>query len=598
MAQPFDAGAAPFNRLSPEEVATVRNALDIGYFRPGETIIARDGAPDSLFIVIKGCVEERDGDDVVSLRGPGDTFDSRALVQGGGSNAFVAREETLLNLLPRDLTLGLINRNPRFASFFYLDIALKLDAIAREEEAARFAPLMEARVADLSIRGAAFVDATDSIQRAGVVMRETNAYALFVRDGDRTGVVTRSDLVNAAIVNRQPIASPVGPLANHAVVSVAPSDFVSTALLRMAKHNKRRVAVVKGGKFVGVLEDIDLLSFLAGNSQLVAQEIDRASSVAEVAQAAQKFERQIRMLRRQGVKIEEVCEIVSDLNQRLHAKLFSLVAPQSIRERSSLIVMGSEGRGEQTFRTDQDNGLILSEPAPERDLEAFRVALFHGLETCGFPPCPGNVMVSNPVWSKTLAEYRDDFRRWLALGDEAGVMNIAIFFDAKAMAGDPELLTAAKQDLIAAMRGERVHLARFARAIDAFPTPIGLFNNLVTSKAEGDALDLKKGGIFPIVHGVRALALEQGMTETNTAARIARLAELGTFEPQFARELTEALRYLMTMRLDAEIAAQASTSLIRPRELTTMERDALRDAFQVAKRLREMVRRRFNLAIF
>ena len=598
MAQPFDAGAAPFNRLSPEEVATVRNALDIGYFRPGETIIARDGAPDSLFIVIKGCVEERDGDDVVSLRGPGDTFDSRALVQGGGSNAFVAREETLLNLLPRDLTLGLINRNPRFASFFYLDIALKLDAIAREEEAARFAPLMEARVADLSIRGAAFVDATDSIQRAGVVMRETNAYALFVRDGDRTGVVTRSDLVNAAIVNRQPIASPVGPLANHAVVSVAPSDFVSTALLRMAKHNKRRVAVVKGGKFVGVLEDIDLLSFLAGNSQLVAQEIDRASSVAEVAQAAQKFERQIRMLRRQGVKIEEVCEIVSDLNQRLHAKLFSLVAPQSIRERGSLIVMGSEGRGEQTFRTDQDNGLILSEPAPERDLEAFRVAVFHGLETCGFPPCPGNVMVSNPVWSKTLAEYRDDFRRWLALGDEAGVMNIAIFFDAKAMAGDPELLTAAKQDLIAAMRGERVHLARFARAIDAFPTPIGLFNNLVTSKAEGDALDLKKGGIFPIVHGVRALALEQGMTETNTAARIARLAELGTFEPQFARELTEALRYLMTMRLDAEIAAQASTSLIRPRELTTMERDALRDAFQVAKRLREMVRRRFNLAIF
>jgi len=235
---------------------------------------------------------------------------------------------------------------------------------------------------------------------------------------------------------------------------------------------------------------------------------------------------------------------------------------------------------------------------PEGDLEAFRVAVFHGLETCGFPPCPGNVMVSNPVWSKTLAEYRDDFRRWLALGDEAGVMNIAIFFDAKAMAGDPELLTAAKQDLIAAMRGERVHLARFARAIDAFPTPIGLFNNLVTSKAEGDALDLKKGGIFPIVHGVRALALEQGMTETNTAARIARLAELGTFEPQFARELTEALRYLMTMRLDAEIAAQASTSLIRPRELTTMERDALRDAFQVAKRLREMVRRRFNLAIF
>jgi CBS domain-containing protein len=268
--------------------------------------------------------------------------------------------------------------------------------VSREEEAARFAPLMDARVADLSLRGAVSIEATDTIQRAGAKMREFNAYVLFVRDGERTGVLTRSDLVNAAIVNRQPIDEAVGPLVHHPVVCVALDDFVSTALLRMTKHNKRRVAVVEHGQFVGVLEDIDLLSFLAGNSQLVAQQIDRAASVADLAQAAQKIEPQIRMLRRQGVKIEAVCEIVSDLNRRLHGKLFSLVAPPSIRERGSLIVMGSEGRGEQTFRTDQDNGLILSEPAPEADLDAFRADFFRGLEKCGFPPCPGNVMARKP----------------------------------------------------------------------------------------------------------------------------------------------------------------------------------------------------------
>ena len=163
MAQPFDAGHAPFNRLTAEEIGIVRAALDIGYFRPDETIIARDGAPDSLFIVIKGCVEERDHDEVVALRGPGDAFDSRALVQGGGSNAFVAREETLCNLLPRDVTLRLINQNPRFASFFYLDISRKLDAALREEEGARFAPLMKARVSDLVLLPATFIDATESI---------------------------------------------------------------------------------------------------------------------------------------------------------------------------------------------------------------------------------------------------------------------------------------------------------------------------------------------------------------------------------------------------------------------------------------------------
>jgi len=598
MAHHFDAKNAPFDRLTAEEVDAVREALDIVYFRPNETIVGRNKAPDSLFIVIKGLVEERDGDDLVALRGPGDAFDSRALVQGGGSNAFVAREETLCNLLPRDVTLRLINQNPRFASFFYLDIARKLGAATREEEAARFAPLLAARVRDLFLHPAVFMDAKDTIADAGVRMKAANCHALLVRNGDEAGIVTRTDLLNAAVLDRRSIESAIGPLACRPIISVAPDDLVSTALLRMTKHNKRRVAVTENGEFVGLLEDIDLLSFLAGNSQLVAGRIDRSSSVAALARAAQTIDPQIRTLRRQGVRVDIVCEIVSDLNRHLHAKLFSLVAPKSIRESGCLILMGSEGRGEQTFRTDQDNGLILAAPVPSADLEAFRTDMFDALEQCGFPPCPGEVMVRNPVWSKTLADFRDDFSRWLALSDETGAMNTAIFYDAMATAGDADLLRTAKQALIDLMHGERVHLARFARAIDAFPTPIGFFNNLVTSKAEGDALDLKKGGIFPIVHGVRALALEHGLHETGTAGRIARLGELGAFEHQFARELMEALHYLMTLRLDAQIAEAAPTSLVKPGELSTMERDLLRDAFHVVKRLREMLRRHFNLAMF
>src|SRR5271166_662184 len=413
MAHHFDAKNAPFDRLTAEELAAVRDALDIVYFRPNETIVGRDKAPDSLFIVIKGLVEERDGDDLVALRGPGDAFDSRALVQGGGSNAFVAREETLCNLLPRDLTLRLINQNPRFAAFFYLDVARKLDAVSREEEGARFAPLLGAKVSDLFVHQAVFVNARDSIADAGSRMTAANLYALFVRDGETVGIVTRTDLLNAIILERRPIESPVGPLARRPVVCVAPDDLVSTALLKMTKHNKRRVAVVENDKFVGVLEDIDLLSFLAGNSQLVAGRIDRSTCVADLARAAQKIDPQIRTLRRQGVKIDVVCEIVSDLNRHLHKKLFALVAPTSIRENGCLIVMGSEGRGEQTFRTDQDNGLILARPTPEAEIEKFRADVFDALAQCGFPPCPGEVMVRNPLWSKTFDAFRDDFRQWL-----------------------------------------------------------------------------------------------------------------------------------------------------------------------------------------
>ena len=598
MADAFNASNAPFDRLTPGEVEAARAALDIAYFRQGETIIARGGAPESLFIVVKGCVEERDGDELVALRGPGDAFDSRAVVEGRGANAFVAREETLCNLLPRALTLRLINRNPRFAAFFYRDISRKLDAAARQEEAARFSPLMSARVRELSMRPPAFVDASDSIESVGRKLREARVNAAFVRDGARVGVVTGMNLAKAAILDGQPISACVGPLAHYDVVAVASDDFVSQALLLMTKRNKRRVAVVDDGAYVGVVEDIDLLSFIAGNAPLVAQRIDAAATVAELGDAAAMIERQTRLLRRQGVRVEAVAEIVSDLNRHLFAKLFALVASPAIRERGCLIVMGSEGRGEQTTRTDQDNGLILSAPVAEAELKAFRADFSGALTRFGFPPCPGGVMAVNPLWSKPIDDYRADFRRWLAAPDETAHMNVAIFYDAETVAGDAELLRRAKRALIDAVSGERAYLAHFARAVDAFPTPIGLFNQLVASQGRGDGLDLKKGGVFPIVHGARALALERGLTETGTTARVARLAEIGALSRAFARELIEALRFLMTLRLDAELAAATPHGLVRPSELSIMERDLLRDAFRIVKQMREVVRRHFDLAMF
>ena len=250
--------------------------------------------------------------------------------------------------------------------------------------------------------------------------------------------------------------------------------------------------------------------------------------------------------------------------------------------------------------TDQDNGLILVGPVDSTALDAFRTDFSGALADFGFPPCPGNVMVRNPAWSKPLSDYLADFRRWVALPDETAHMNVAIFYDARAVAGDAQLLTTAKAALIDMIRGEQAYLAHFARAVDAFATPIGLFNNLVTSEGKGDALDLKKGGIFPIVHGVRSLAIEHGLLETATDKRIARLCDIGVLQADFARELSQTFRFLLTLRLDGQLAASAGTSgtLVRPSLLSSMERDLLRDAFLVVKQFRGISRHHFNLGMF
>ena len=602
MAQSFDITQAPFDRLTPDEIEILRGSLDVAYFRPNETIIAEGAAPEGLYIVIKGCVEERAQGELMGLLGPKDFFDSRALVQGAGVSAFIAREETLCSLAPRADLLRLINGNPRFGAFFYIDISRKLDALAQKDESSQIEPMMRARVSELFLLPAALIDSDATIASAGRIMRDIDCNALLVRDGDRTGIVTGMNLSKAVVLKGMTIDETVKGITQFEMITVEPDDFVSQALLLMTKHNKRRLVVKQGDEFVGILEDINLLSFFAGNSQLVVGRIDRATSLPDLGAAAAQISEQLRPLRRQGVKFEVVAEIVSDLNRRLFHKLFELLCPPEMQGRACLIVMGSEGRGEQTIRTDQDNGLILSGPVDEAKLQTFREAFSGALANFGFPPCPGRVMVNNPLWSRTLDQYIADFSRWTTAPDEQSAMNVAIFYDAESVAGDSSLLLRAKKALVEKAADERVFLGRFARAIETFEPPIGLFNTLKTAEGDGDALDLKKGGIFPIVHGVRSLAIERGLEETNTVKRLHKLGELGVLKPNFARELARALNYLMTLRLDAQLSAQmdskASGSLLRPATLTSMDRDLLRDSFQVVKQLRDLVRHHFKTNMF
>ncbi len=598
MPNAFDVSNPPFDRLTAEEAVAFRAALDVGYFKPGETIVAAGAAADSLFVVIKGAVEERDGEELVALLGPNDSFDTRAIVEGAAAHSFIAREETLAYLAPKDLTLRLMRENARFGSFFYLDISRKLEAVARSQEEARSGSLMRTRIGDLFLHPAVYIDASDTIEFAGRKMQEIDSNTLFVRDGARIGIVTGMNLSKAVVLNGMKIDAPIGPIARYDIVALDEDEFVFMALIEMTKSNKRRVAVTRRGAYVGILEDIDLLGFLAGNAQVIAGRIDRATSTADLRTAAREIADQIRVLRRQDVRVEVIAEIVSDLNRRLMARTFQLLAPESLRAQACLIVMGSEGRGEQTMRTDQDNGLILAGPVDPASLNAFRREFTAALEDYGFPPCPGDVMVRNPFWSKPLADYMESFRRWIALPDENAHMNVAIFYDAAPVAGRVELLHEAKRALIGAVRDERAYLARFAHAVEAFETPIGFFNNLIASEG-GGALDLKKGGIFPIVHGVRSLALEHGLLETSTDERIGRLAEKGVFREDFARDLKQSFHYLLALRLDSQLEQEKDRgALVKPAELSSVERDLLRDAFKVVKTFREILRRHFNLGMF
>ena len=603
--QGFDATNPPFDRLTQQELEELSASLDIGYYSPGDVIVRQAHASEQLHVVIKGSVEAREGESIHVVLGPKDSFDSRAVVHGAAGENFVAAEETLCFLIPREVVLGLLRRNPAFAAFFYADVSRKLDALADARKSEGVESVLRSRIRDARFGAAVFIDGDATIEQAGWTMHENDINSVYVRDGERIGVVTGMNLSKAAVLRRLPLNTPVREVCHFDVVAVETDDFIFDALLLMTKHDKRRLAVRRDGAYVGFLEDIDLLGLFAGNSQLIPGRIDRARSLDDLAAPARDIQAQVERLHGQGLKVDLIAEITSDLNRRLFRKLFDMTAPPSIREHGCLMLMGSEGRGEQTARTDQDNGLLLGEDVPAEDLASFRAAFSRALETFGFPACPGNVVVRNPVWSQTVPSFIRQLNSWLLSRDPDAAMNMAIFFDALAVAGNANHLARAKAALVELLRGESALLARFAHLTETFTTPnLGVLSAILASVGAGiDEINLKRAGIFPIVHGVRTLAIEKAVLAPSTAERIAGLVEIRTLEAGFGQELVSALRVFMEFRLRSQLRAIRSgqpklEAVVRLDQITAADRDILRDSLRVVRQFREFIRVHYNLAAF
>jgi CBS domain-containing protein len=347
-----------------------------------------------------------------------------------------------------------------------------------------------------------------------------------------------------------------------------------------------------------------VLSSLANQADPIGALIDQAATPAELAEANERIHFLVRQLHDAGTKIGFITELSTDLHRRVTAKLFHSLAPEGLAEHACLVVMGSEGRGEYLIKTDQDNGMVLAdghEPPPGWD--GFRHRFTDALIEAGFPACPGEIMVRNPAWAKPLAAWREDARSWVLAPDEQALMNVAIFYDAAPVAGDAELLEQAKRYLFDVVGDDSAFRARFAGAIDAFETPLGFFSTFVTGRgAHKDELDLKKGGIFPLMHGVRALALERRLVATNTVQRIRRLQGLGVLDKAFGQQLADAFDFLLGLRLSVRLEKmrlhQPLDNFVRPDGITKLERDLLKDSLQIVKRFKEVVRHHFRLGAF
>lgn len=600
----IDLSQPPFALLDDVGRERVLSGVDLAYFDRSEVILEAGQPGEFVYLIHKGEVAELDPHvpGVHSRIGhytAGDLFGAISILNGTSRYRFQAEQESLCYLMPKALFERLCSDYPAFAEFFRRGLAQKTRMLAerRVEGGVNMAGFMLARISEC-MREPLVVDAATSIAVAVARLNESHADSLLVGRDDRFGVVTKTDLLNALVVKGATQERPVVSIAHFELVSVGPDQYLFEALVQMTRHEVARVVVVERGRPVGVVELTDVLSYFSSRSYVVSLELEQADDLEALARASARLPGVVQAMMAQGIKLRFAMDLLAALNGRIVNKAFQFLVEPRYRAQSCLLVMGSEGRGEQILKTDQDNALIVADDSDWPDCAAAMQRFTETLYTLGYPPCPGNIMVSNPAWVNSESGWRKTITRWAERRDGDSLMNLAIMLDAHGVAGDTRLLERLRGHLFASCSHDELLLSHFARAALHFAAPLTLFGTL---KKPRHGIDIKKGGIFPIVHGVRTLALECRITATSTLSRLEILAEQGRLEADFAADLGEALALFTELRLKQQLAQlngrqnSDEPNLVVVQNLSSLERDLLREALHIVKDFQQRLTHRFHL---
>ncbi|MGZ5892184.1 MAG: DUF294 nucleotidyltransferase-like domain-containing protein [Caldimonas sp.] len=596
----FSFASAPFDGLTQAERELLLDSVEPARFAKDTVLLTPGAAVDHAWLLVEGHVQLVEAGEVVALDGPGDLCAARAALSGRASGLLRTLDDVLAWQIPRATLQVLLAGNAGFSTWLFGGISRRLAAAAQRQPRREFVSLMSARVRDAGVRPPFYVDgALDLVSTCRLMAQKGLRHAL-VRDGQRIGMFTTTDLRDALLLPLPPNQLAVRDVAGFDLIGVTPDAEVFEALLLMIRHRVHRVLVREGDAIVGVLSQLDLMSFVSTHSHLIALQIEQSTSIAELKQAALQIDALVVLLHNDGIRVELICSLVHELNRKLVARLWAMLAPEALVANSCLVVMGSEGRGEQILKTDQDNALLLRDGFAMTGVEQVTERVTAALIDFGYPRCPGNIMVSNPLWCQPLSGFKETLRHWMFDADPDGLMNLAIFLDALSIAGDAALLQEARRFIDNGLTGNDVFYARFVSAADQFGEPGGWWARLATLRDRDDrAFDLKKLGTFPVVHGVRTLALQHHVAELGTTARMRALVERGLLPAAMARDLTEALHFLMALKLDNSLrqrrAGQAADNLVRLSALGTLERDLLKDSLAIIRAFRQHLRQLYRL---
>ena len=392
------------------------------------------------------------------------------------------------------------------------------------------------------------------------------------------------------------------------LITIKSQDRVLDAVFRMARHNIHRLVVVDDdGRLTGLVSDTDLLGLQTKTPLYLNNEIDAAQNFDQLRSISTKMIDTVVLATRTGADIKGLVQLISHFNDAIFQRLIYLLEHEEgicLPDGVTFLVLGSEGRGEQTLRTDQDSAMVhVDDLAPEKypRMERFAQRVVEAMEILGVPRCPGNTMASNPQWRHSLSEWKRMIDEWILVPTPENMVSFGMFQDLRAVHGDQSLERQLHEHILEGLNKNALFLMFVAKNILRFQPPLGMFGRFRVEK-EGEnkgLIDLKKAGIFAVTEGASLLALEAGVVCGTTWDKLELLGQRGIIAASDREEIEDAFSYLVRLRLQRQLisiaAGEKPLNGVDPLILTDKGRSQLREALRGVGTFLDIIRNHFRL---
>ncbi len=608
----------PYSLLTSEEFDSIRAHLHYETAKKNEVLLVQELTNvDKFRLVISGVArfyfEFNFTETLKRDLCEGDSFGGISILLNEGIATKTLRvvEDTKLLTLDANHFLKLCEKNEAFTEFF-------TRAFGKSMVNRTYAGIISRQVKDKELNLPFFnqpisamyrpIIATctkdTSIKTAAQMMARTHSSSLLVTSDSRIeGIVTDADLRERAIAQELKIEMPVEKIMSSPVISISDGSLVYEAFLTMIEKDVRHLMLINHlGEIIGVMTEKDLITAQANSTYLLIKTVKAARNIAQLENIHSRLVRMLLTPIQNGSSTEYITKLITAFSDAIIDKVISFaieeLGPPPCK--FCFMIMGSEGREEQTFISDQDNALVYEDISSQQDKEKtagyfneLSEKICNQLHTAGYKLCSGDNMAKNTKWCQPLSVWKDYFTRWIHAAKPKDLLYSSIFFDFRGIWGETCLAEELKTHLLLSIEKWPGFLRNLTENAIYFKPPITLFRRFVVEK-EGEhkgSFDIKIS-ILPIIDLARVYSLQHGIRETNTLRRFFRLHKKRVINDEEYRDLVQTYGYLMRLRFLRQITIiideeKEPDNFINPAELSYLDQAVLKKIFWRIKKYQE-----------